>query len=127
MLRLGYTKRDFVALMGSHTIGFAHMERSGVQGRWTQNPHVFDNTYYKEVLLGDKSKYLKTPNEWMLLEDSELKALCEQYAQDQNLFFFDYANAHVRMSELGQEANLLSEFEGPVKHSNPSNGDIQAI
>lgn len=69
MLRLGYTKRDFVAIMGSHTIGFAHMERSGFQGRWTQNPHVFDNSYFKEVLLGDKSKYLKTPGEWMLIED----------------------------------------------------------
>jgi L-ascorbate peroxidase len=77
MLRLGYTKRDFVAIMGSHTIGFAHMERSGFQGRWTQNPHVFDNTYYTELMLGEKSKYLKTPGEWMLLGDQEMKNLVE--------------------------------------------------
>lgn len=33
------------------------------------------------------------------------------YAQDQNLFFEHYAEAHVKMSEFGQEAHLLSEFE----------------
>lgn len=60
MLLRGFTKTDFVSLMGSHTIGFAHLERTGLQGRWTQNPHVFDNSYFKEVLLGDRSKYLKT-------------------------------------------------------------------
>ena len=60
MLSLGFTQRDFVALMGSHTIGFAQMERTGFQGRWTQNPHVFNNSYFKEVLLGEQSKYLKT-------------------------------------------------------------------
>ena len=46
MLRMGFTQRDFVALMGSHTLGFAHADRSGFHGRWTQNPHVFDNTYF---------------------------------------------------------------------------------
>jgi L-ascorbate peroxidase len=62
---------------------------------------VFDNSYYKEVLLGDKSKFLKTPAEHMLLENDEMKRLVEAYAQDQNLFFDHYAQAHVRMSEFG--------------------------
>ena len=35
MLLRGFTKTDFVSLMGSHTIGFAHLERTGLQGRWT--------------------------------------------------------------------------------------------
>ena len=35
----------------------------------------------------------------------------EAYAQDQDLFFRNYAKAHVKVSELGQEDNLLSEFE----------------
>lgn len=35
MLRTGYTKQDFVAIMGSHTIGFAKMENTGYKGRWT--------------------------------------------------------------------------------------------
>lgn len=82
MERCGFSDQDIVALMGSHTIGFARMDRSGFQGRWTQNPHVFDNTYYKEVLLGDKSKFLKTPGEVYLLEKAEYKKFVEMYAQD---------------------------------------------
>ena len=66
-IRMGFTKAEFVALMGSHTLGFAHQDRSGFQGRWTQNPHVFDNSYFKEVLLGDKSKYLRTEGEIMIV------------------------------------------------------------
>lgn len=33
------------------------------------------------------------------------------YAQDQNKFFDDYARAHVKLSELGQEEYMLSEFD----------------
>lgn len=82
MHRMGFTTQDIVAIMGSHTLGFAKADRSGFQGRWTQNPHVFDNTYYKEVLLGDRSKFLKTPSEHLLLENAEMKRFVEMYAQD---------------------------------------------
>lgn len=40
------------------------------------------------------------------------------YAQDQNLFFQHYAEAHVKMSEWGQEQNLLSEFDTKVDEQN---------
>jgi len=80
MKRMGFTTQDFVAIMGSHTIGFAKADRSGFHGRWTQNPHVFDNSYFKEVLLGDKSKFLKTPVEFMLIDNEEMKKFCEVYA-----------------------------------------------
>lgn len=114
MLNMGFTQREFVALMGSHTIGFAHMGRSGFQGRWTQNPHVFDNTYYKEVLLGERSKYLKTGGELLLARDPEMRAVCQAFADDERLFFAEYAQAHVKMSELGWEGKLLSEFDEPA-------------
>lgn len=71
--RMGFNNRELVALMGQNTIGFAH---SGFEGRWTMNPYVFDNTYYKEVLLGDRSKYLKTEGEWLLHDDQELNEIC---------------------------------------------------
>ncbi len=74
---MGFTKQEFVALMGSHTLGFASNERTGPQGRWTMNPHIFDNSYFKEVLLGERSKYLKTGGEIMLAKDGELRAFCE--------------------------------------------------
>ena len=40
-----------------------------------------------------------------------MRRFVEMYAQDQNLFFSHYAQAHVKMSEFGQEDKLLSEFE----------------
>ena len=80
MERMGFNKEEFTALMGSHTVGFAHENVSGWKGRWTQNPHVFDNTYYQEVLLGDKTKYLRTPVEVYLGEDPELRQICEKFA-----------------------------------------------
>lgn len=69
MQRMGFSTQDIVAIMGSHTLGFAKADHSGFQGRWTQNPHVFDNSYYKEVLLGERSKFLKTPSEHLLVSD----------------------------------------------------------
>lgn len=77
MLRMGFSREDFVAIMGSHTIGFAREDRSGYKGRWTQNPHVFDNDYFKEVLLGEKTRFLRTPAEIMLYEEHDLKQICE--------------------------------------------------
>lgn len=47
----------------------------------------------------------------MLLENKNMKAFVDMYAQDQNLFFDHYAQAHIKMSELGCEDKLLSEFE----------------
>jgi hypothetical protein len=37
---------EFVALMGSFTIGFNGEEKKGPQTRWCMNPYVFDNTYF---------------------------------------------------------------------------------
>ena len=62
-------------------------------------------------MLGDRSKYLKTKAEVLLASEADLKKVCEEYAQDEALFFRDYASAHVKMSDLGQEKNLLSEFD----------------
>jgi catalase (peroxidase I) len=62
------------------------------------------------VLLGHDSKYLKTEADLKLLHRPEFKHWVEAYAQDQNLFFTNYARAHVKVSEMGQEEHLLSEF-----------------
>ncbi len=37
---------EFVALMGSFTIGFSGEEKKGPNTRWCMNPYVFDNTYF---------------------------------------------------------------------------------
>jgi len=108
---MGFSKEEFIALLGRHTIEFAGEDKSGFKARWTQNPYVFDNTYFQELLLGERSKYFKLPQELALLDDASSKRTIEMYAQDEQRFFEDYARAHVRMSELGQEKTLLSEFE----------------
>lgn len=107
---MGLSAEEYVALMGSYTLGFANDDNKSKQGRWTMNPYVFDNTYFQEVLLGRNSKYLKTDADLNLLSNHEHKQWVEAYAQDQNLFFTNYAKAHIKVSEMGQEDNLLSEF-----------------
>lgn len=112
---MGLTSEEYVALMGSYTLGFANDENKTRNGRWCMNPYVFDNTYFQEVLLGHDSKYLKTEADMRLLHDSELREWVEKYANDKNMFFENYAKAHVKVSEMGQEQNLLSEFnEGDI-------------
>lgn len=107
---MGLSPEEYVALMGSYTLGFANDENKTRNGRWCMNPYVFDNTYFQEVLLGSDSKYLKTQADLKLLHDPTLREWVERYAQDQTLFFQNYAKAHVKVSEMGQEKNLLSEF-----------------
>jgi L-ascorbate peroxidase len=107
---MGLDADEYVALMGSYTLGFVNDDNKGKKGRWCMNPYVFDNTYFQEVLLGQDSRYLKTEADLKLLHTPELKHWVEAYAQDENLFFENYAKAHVKVSERGQEENLMSEF-----------------
>jgi catalase (peroxidase I) len=99
--RFGFTKQEYVAFIGHHTIGFADEDKTGFKARWTMNPYVFDNTYYKELLAGERSKYFKSPAELGMMHDAEMKRYVEAYAQDELLFFDNYAKAHVKVSELG--------------------------
>lgn len=102
---------ELVALMGSFTLGFQGEEKKGPHTRWCMNPYVFDNTYFQELLLKDQGKYFKTEADLKLVQNPDLKQWVEAYAQDQDLFFVNYAKAHVKVSELGWEGRLLSEFE----------------
>eukprot|EP01062_Namystynia_karyoxenos_P078096 TRINITY_DN7997_c0_g1_i1.p1 TRINITY_DN7997_c0_g1~~TRINITY_DN7997_c0_g1_i1.p1 ORF type:complete len:504 (+),score=110.22 TRINITY_DN7997_c0_g1_i1:74-1513(+) len=52
-LRMGFTIRQCVALMGAHTVGRCHPEYSGYSGQWTSNPARFDNEYYRNLMEHD--------------------------------------------------------------------------
>ena len=45
------------------------------------------------------------------MQNAQLRTWVEAYAQDQDLFFRNYAKAHVKLSEIGWEGHLLSEFQ----------------
>ena len=43
---MGLSPQEYVALMGSYSVGFASDETKAKKGRWTMNPYVFDNSYF---------------------------------------------------------------------------------
>lgn len=64
---MGLDAAEYVALMGSYTLGFHSDDNKTKLGRWTMNPYVFDNSYFKEVLAAHNSPYLKTEADLKLL------------------------------------------------------------
>eukprot|EP00268_Persea_americana_P013206 TRINITY_DN1575_c1_g1_i2.p1 TRINITY_DN1575_c1_g1~~TRINITY_DN1575_c1_g1_i2.p1 ORF type:complete len:293 (+),score=81.35 TRINITY_DN1575_c1_g1_i2:410-1288(+) len=99
--RMGLSDKDIVALSGGHTLGRAHPERSGFEGAWTKEPLKFDNSYFMELLEGEKEVLLKLPTDKALLEDPEFRGYVDLYAKDEDAFFKDYAVSHKKLSELG--------------------------
>ncbi|KAL5219588.1 hypothetical protein ABZP36_020272 [Zizania latifolia] len=100
-VQMGLSDKDIVALSGGHTLGRCHKDRSGFEGPWTRNPLQFDNTYFKELLSGDKEGLLQLPSDKALLSDPTFRPLVEKYAEDEKAFFEDYKEAHLKLSELG--------------------------
>ncbi|KAL3649364.1 L-ascorbate peroxidase 1, cytosolic [Castilleja foliolosa] len=99
--QMGLNDQDIVALSGAHTLGRCHKERSGFEGPWTTNPLIFDNSYFTELLKGDTEGLLQLPSDKALLSDPSFRPLVEKYAADEDAFFADYAEAHLKLSELG--------------------------
>ncbi|XP_044471589.1 L-ascorbate peroxidase, cytosolic-like [Mangifera indica] len=97
---MSLSDRDIVALSGGHTLGRYHRERSGLEGPSTDNPLCFDNSYFKEIVGGQKEGLLQLPSYEALLTDPVF-LLFEKYAADEDAFFADYAEAHLKLSELG--------------------------
>ncbi|XP_019092683.1 PREDICTED: L-ascorbate peroxidase 3, peroxisomal-like isoform X1 [Camelina sativa] len=100
--RMGLSGKDIVALSGAHTLGRAHLERSGFDGPWTRDPLKFDNSYFVELLKGEQSEgLLKLSTDETLLDVPEFRRYVELYAKDEDAFFRDYAESHKKLSELG--------------------------
>ncbi|XP_043697934.1 L-ascorbate peroxidase, cytosolic-like [Telopea speciosissima] len=98
---MGLGDKEIVALSGAHTLGRCHKERSGFEGPWTANPLVFDNSYFTELITGEKAGLLQLPTDKVLVEDPSFRPYVEKYAKDEDAFFADYTEAHLNLSELG--------------------------
>ncbi|XP_048425271.1 L-ascorbate peroxidase 1, cytosolic-like [Pyrus x bretschneideri] len=98
---MGLSDKDIVALSGGHTLRRCHKERSGFEGPWTPNPLIFDDSYFKVLLGGDQEGLLMLPSDKAPLDDPVFRPLVEKYAADEDAFFADYAEAHMKLSELG--------------------------
>mmetsp|Transcript_98074 Transcript_98074/g.169981 ORF Transcript_98074/g.169981 Transcript_98074/m.169981 type:complete len:568 (-) Transcript_98074:298-2001(-) len=112
----GFDDKAIVALSGAHTVGKCSLDRSGFDGRWTEQPLVFDNAYFKNLLnleyshettqKGNPQFYNAATGTIMLASDfalltEKLKPFVELYASDQESFFKDFAEAWQTLQELG--------------------------
>ena len=98
---MGLNDKDIVALSGAHTLGRCHKERSGFEGSWTSNPLIFDNSYFTELLGEEKEGLLQLPSDKALLSDPAFYPLVEKHAANDDVFFEDYKEPLLKLSELG--------------------------
>eukprot|EP00559_Dactyliosolen_fragilissimus_P009509 CAMPEP_0184861988 /NCGR_PEP_ID=MMETSP0580-20130426/6539_1 /TAXON_ID=1118495 /ORGANISM="Dactyliosolen fragilissimus" /LENGTH=357 /DNA_ID=CAMNT_0027359671 /DNA_START=40 /DNA_END=1113 /DNA_ORIENTATION=+ len=128
--RLGFNDREMVCLMGAHTLGRCHIDRSGYWGPWNKAENKFNNALFKFLLdmqwtikkkhdydgNGKKTKwkgpkqYENPSGELMMLpscmatiRDTKMKEYVELYAKDEKLFFDDFALVFGKLLALGFE------------------------
>ena len=63
----------------------------------------------------EEKRYLRTESDTDLVVNARYREFVEMYAQDQELFFKDYAEAHTKLGAMGQEHNLMCEIEDAQK------------
>jgi len=113
---MGFDDREMVALVGAHTLGRCHTDRSGYSGPWTNAPTTFSNLYFQELVNNkwrkkrwngplqyeDKSgQLMMLPGDMALLWDRKFKQYVDLYAKDEETFFKDFAAAFSKLMELG--------------------------
>lgn len=133
--RLGLDDREFVAIMGAHSVGRPHPEFSGFPSRhWDTTPHVLDNLYYgllreppagvewqedfavnpetgEQMLYFRSYSWLMLPVDMLLRDDPVFNPIMEEYARFENLEVWreDFGRALRKVTELGLEYNAGPE------------------
>lgn len=114
--RMGFDDREIVALVGAHTLGRCHTDRSGYSGPWTRAPTTFSNMFFKELKDNKWTKkkwtgpeqfedpsgeLMMLPSDMAMLFDKKFKVWVEKYAEDEEAFFRDFASAFGKLLALG--------------------------
>ncbi|KAG2297674.1 hypothetical protein Bca52824_044343 [Brassica carinata] len=87
--RLGFSDKDIVALSGAHNL-------------------VWSSSFENQILVSFGGGWsliniqkTKVPTDKALLEDPQFRLFIEKYAGDNDVFLKDYAEAHLKLAELG--------------------------
>ena len=100
--------------------------RSCFDGEWTEKSRVFDNSYFTDLLTKtyapetvavtgcpqhrSRAGTIMLVSDLALLEDPAFKAVVEEYAANQSLFFAEYASAWIKLQENGVAEQLRDEL-----------------
>eukprot|EP00824_Muranothrix_gubernata_P002992 TRINITY_DN13675_c0_g1_i1.p1 TRINITY_DN13675_c0_g1~~TRINITY_DN13675_c0_g1_i1.p1 ORF type:complete len:366 (+),score=76.71 TRINITY_DN13675_c0_g1_i1:73-1098(+) len=115
--RMGLSDREIVALIGAHCLGRCHTNRSGYEGPWTHAPTTFSNEFFEELLHNKwterkwkgpvqfenapSKELVMLPTDMALLHDKEFRKWVEAFANDEKLFFKEFAAAFAKLLALG--------------------------
>jgi len=117
--RMGMNDGEIVALIGGgHAIGRCHTNRSGFDGPWTNSPTTFTNSFFTQLLNNKwtpkkwngphqyedpSGSLMMLPSDMALLQDPSFRAYVRKYAEDEELFFKDFASAYEKLTNLGRK------------------------
>lgn len=119
---LSLDARELVALSGAHAVGRCHRQRSGYEGQWSARPMRFSNELFRNLLHqrwalrrwegpvqfaneGGMGTLMMLPSDMALLDGNETRRWVETYAQNERLFFHDFAAAFGKLLSLGVAAH----------------------
>ncbi|CAG9460592.1 unnamed protein product [Pedinophyceae sp. YPF-701] len=101
LLRLGLPLRLGVALLGVHPFGVSLGQSAAAESSVGEaSPYAINNMYFA-ALLEEAVADLKAHRP--ILEDSQIRAICEEFANDNDAFLAAYCRAHTLVSLAGQD------------------------
>ncbi|CAN7109071.1 peroxidase 41 [Brassica rapa] len=149
----GFTLKEMVALSGAHTIGISHCKDfisrvigpqpdPDIEARYAEvlkslckdytvnetrgsfldpvTPDKFDNMYYKNL---EKGMGLLA-SDHILFKDNSTRPFVELYANDQTVFFEDFARAMEKLGMVGVKGDKDGEVRRRCDNLNKPNGSV---